>query len=175
MGEDLEALWTWKDTLPVQGRAWLGRYLSGKQTLLSSNLLAELYAFGGEEDDVLSVAGLSEEARRLGSLLLDEGPMTTRALRDTLGVPGRKFDRVLTELGRHLLITNYGVEDGPGWPSCVIELTTRVFSVPSHGSRAERDARAAARFVDTMVETKPAALSRAFGWSRERAVAALES
>jgi hypothetical protein len=36
-------------------------------------------------------------------------------------------------------------------------------------------ARAAARFVDTMVEAKPAALCRAFGWSRERAAAALES
>ncbi|KUO16827.1 hypothetical protein [Streptomyces dysideae] len=82
---------------------------------------------------------------------------------------------MLTELGRRLLITNYGVEEGPGWASCVIELTARVFSVPSHGSRAERDARAAARFVDTMVEAKPAALCRAFGWSRERAVAALES
>ncbi|KUO15315.1 AlkZ-related protein [Streptomyces dysideae] len=174
-GQDLEAMWTWKDTLPVQGRAWLGRYLSGKQTLLSGQLLADLYEFEGKEDDVLSVVGLSEEAGRLAGLLLDEGPMATRALRDAVGVTGKRFDQILTELGRRLLITNYGVEEGPGWASCVIELTARVFSVPSQGSRAERDARAAALFVDTMVEAKPAALCRAFGWSRERAVAALES
>ncbi|GGS85132.1 AlkZ-related protein [Streptomyces chromofuscus] len=174
-GQDLEAMWTWKDTLPVKGGAWLGRYLSGKQTLLSCRLLADLYEFEGEEDDVLSAAGLSEEAGRLAGLLLDEGPMSTRALREAVGVTGKRFDQVLTELGRRLLITNYGVEEGPGWASCVIELTARAFSVPSGGSRAERDALAAARFADTMVEAKPAAVCRAFGWSRERAVAALES
>lgn len=174
-GPDLEAMWTWKDTLPVQGRAWLGRYLSGKQTLLSCRLLADLYEFDGKEDDVLSAPGLSAEAGRLVSLLLDEGPMATRALREAVGVTGKRFDQVLTELGRRLLITNYGVEEGPGWASCVIELTARAFPVPSHGSRAERDARAAACFMDTMVEAKPVVLCRAFGWSRERADAALEA
>ncbi|UIX29100.1 hypothetical protein [Streptomyces sp. GQFP] len=39
----------------------------------------------------------------------------------------------------------------------------------------EHDARAAARFMDTMVEAKPAALCRAFGRSRERAATALGS
>ncbi|MER6067933.1 hypothetical protein ABT187_03545 [Streptomyces sp. NPDC001817] len=56
--------------------------------------------------DVLSAAGLSEEAGRLAGLLLDEGPMATRALHEAVGVTGKRFDQVLTELGRRLLITN---------------------------------------------------------------------
>lgn len=174
-GDDLEAMWTWKDTLPVQGHAWLGRYISGKQTLLSPQLLTDLYEFDGEDDDVLSASGLSEEAGRLAGLLLDEGPLATRTIRATIGVSGKNFDRALTELGRRLLVTNYGVEEGSGWASCVLELTARAFSVPSRGSRAERDVRAAARFVDTMITARPADLCRAYGWSRDRAVAALAS
>jgi hypothetical protein len=32
-------MWTWKDTLPVLGKAWLGRYLSGMPTPLAPGLL----------------------------------------------------------------------------------------------------------------------------------------
>lgn len=90
--DDIEAMWAWKDTLPLEGRTWLGRYLSGRQTLLSPQLLADLYEFAGEDDDAVCAPGLSEDARRLASLLLDNGPMTTRTLRTTLGVTGKKFN-----------------------------------------------------------------------------------
>ncbi|MFE1145973.1 hypothetical protein ACFW42_02350 [Streptomyces albidoflavus] len=171
--DDIEAMWTWKDTLPVTGDAWLGRYLSGRQTLLAPGLLADLYPHPGDEDDVEHAPGLSPEARRVAVHILAEGPLSTRRLRSELGVAGKTFDRAVTELGRSLLVTNYGVEKGPGWDSCVIELTSRAFSVPSPDARFERDARAAAVFADTMVKVRPGDLCRTFGWTRERAAEAL--
>ncbi|KOX11240.1 hypothetical protein [Nocardiopsis sp. NRRL B-16309] len=174
-GEDLERLWTWKDTLTVQGRAWLGRYLGGRQTLLSPDLLADLYEYPGAPDDFTRCTHLGPNARRLAELLLLEGPTDTRTARAVLGLKSREFDKVAAELCRSLLITYYGVTSGgPGWPASVVELTARAFDVPGPRPRAERDASAAARFTDTMVEATPRQLQRAFRWDRERAEDALE-
>lgn len=175
-GEDLEMMWTWKDELPVLGRAWLGRYLGGKQTLLAPALLADLYEFDGEPDDFDAANDLSPTARMVAELLLAEGPTPTGAGRAMLGMAAKTFDRGVAELGRRLLVTHYGVHDtGSGWPSCVLELTARVFDVPAPGGRATRDAAAAARYVDTMVQATPRDLKRAFGWPIDRAAAALQS
>jgi hypothetical protein len=171
--DDIEAMWTWKDTLPVLGDAWLGRYLSGKQTLVSTRLLADLYEYAGDEDDAVGAPGLTPGARAVAEMLWREGPTPTRTIRAVTGLAGKQFDAALAELGRRLLVTNYGVEDGPGWASCVLELTARVFPVPGPGSRAERDARAAGCFLDTMVRARPIELSRAFGWIPGRAATAM--
>ncbi|WP_017579017.1 AlkZ-related protein [Nocardiopsis valliformis] len=170
MGADFEAMWGWKDELPARGQAWLGRFLGTRQTLISPDLLADLYAYPGEPDDFTRCEHLSPGARDLARTLLLQGPMTTRALRAALGVGSKESDRYVTELGRELLITGYGCDDsGPGWPASVVELTSRAFDVPGEGDRETRDASAAARFLDTMVEAAPRELQRAFRWDRDRA------
>lgn len=172
MGEDFEALWEWKDTLPAQG---LGRFLAGRQTLLSPDLSADLYEYPGEPDDFIQCEHLSPGARRLAELLLLEGPMNTRSARSVLGAKGKEFDRLVAELGRILLVTGYGVdESGPGWPASVIELTARVFDVPGDGDRQERDDAATVRYLDTMVRATPYELQRAFRWDHDRAHRALQ-
>ncbi|RKS68231.1 hypothetical protein BZB76_6485 [Actinomadura pelletieri DSM 43383] len=173
-GADLEAMWEWKDELPVRGEAWLGRYLVGKQTLISPGLLADLYEYAGHPEDCLTARDFDPMGVKVAAHLLHEGPTSTRVLRRSLGESAKTIDRAVAALGRRLLITNRGVEaGGGGWASCVIDLTARAFDVPSAGDRAARDIRAAAQFVDTMVTARPIDLRRAFGWSRERAVAAL--
>jgi hypothetical protein len=173
-GDDLEAMWTWKDEMPPHGEAWLGRYLSGKQTLIATDLLADLYEFDGQPDDFRSAPGLTPVAVRLAEHLQHEGPTSTRVLRAVSGASAKAVDKAVAELGRLLLVTNYGVqEDGGGWASCVLELTARAFTVPGPAERAQRDAAAAARFVDTMIEARPIDICRAFKWSRDRAVSAL--
>lgn len=173
-GDDLDAMWTWKDELPVRGEAWLGRYLSGKQTLIAPGMLADLYEYQGDPEDFRATQDLDPAAVRVANHLLHEGPTSTRVIRAVSGDSAKTIDRAIAELGRRLLVTNYGVEEAnSGWASCVLELTSRAFTVPAPGARAERDAAAAARFLDTMIVVRPIDLCRAFKWSRDRSVAAL--
>lgn len=173
-GDDFEAMWTWKDELPVRGHAWLGRYLSGKQTLLAPALLADLYEHEGRPDDFRAADDLSPAATRVATHLLNDGPTATRLARGVLGLSPKAVNKAIAELGRRLLVTNFGIEEtGSGWASCVLELTARAFDVPSPGSRRSRDAAAAARFVDTMIVAEPRDLQRAFRWSGDRAATAL--
>jgi hypothetical protein len=107
-------------------------------------------------------------------MILLSGPTPTALLREALGLDragGRpRFGQAVTELGRALVVTNYGTEDvGGAWPSTVLELTTRAFSVRGPGD----DAAAAAAFVSTMIDAEPRQLARTFGWPVARARAAL--
>ena len=87
-----------------------------------------------------------------------------------------RFSRVLTELGRGLVVTGYGVEDvGGGWPSAVLELTARAFKVRSRRPAAARRLSAALRFLDTTLAARPYELGNAFGWGAAAARAAMDA
>src|SRR5438094_690781 len=136
-GPEAERVWQWKDELPLGGRAWYGKFLGGRASLLSPALLADLYPRSGRPDD-FTKAPLGEDARRIAEVVLLSGPTSTAALREELGLDGKKgqarFSRALAELGRHLVVTNFGVEDhGPGWPAAA----SHAIPVSSRGSAAQ--------------------------------------
>jgi hypothetical protein len=179
-GPEAERVWRWKDELPARGRAWYGRFLRGRPSVLSPTLLADLYPWAGRPED-FAEAGLSPEARRIGEIILIDGPTSTAALREALGLEGKRgqarFSRALTELGRGLVVTHFGTESlGAGWPAAVLELTARAFPVKRRMSDKpeERRRRAAGRFVETMIEARPRDLAIAFGWEPRIARQALE-
>ncbi|MFI0355134.1 hypothetical protein [Actinomadura sp. 9N407] len=168
-GEDLERMWSWKDELPVQGHAWVGRFVCGKQSLLSPRLLALLIG------DTPSADALSPLGRKVAGRLEAEGPTSMRAIRQDYGLNSRTGQRLLDELGRALVVTNYGtVQDGPGWPSCVIELTGRAFPGRDGRPVAARRRAATRIFLGTVVEAGARELSRAFRWPRREATAVLD-
>lgn len=167
-GEDLERMWTWKDELAPLGRAWVGRFVLGRQSLLSPRLLYLLLPSPRERNPV--VPELSATARTVLARVEAEGPTSMRAVRQDHGLNSRAAQKVLDELGRALLVTNYGtVQDGPGWPSCVIELTTRAFPNLDPRPVAERRRDAALALLDAVVEADARQLSRAFRWPRRDA------
>jgi hypothetical protein len=177
-GPDLERLWGWKDELPKRGLAWYGKFLRGKPSLLSPALLADLYPRSGDEDDFIR-SGLSPDARRIAEVVLVGGPTSATDLRQILGAEGprgrARTDKVLRELGRALVLTNFGVEQqAAGWPSAVLELTTRAFDVGSRRDSAARRLQATERFLDTMIAARPYELGNAFGWRADPARAALD-
>jgi hypothetical protein len=86
---------------------------------MAPGLLADLYEFDGAEDDAISAPGLSAGAFAVASALLDGGPASKPAVRGRLGMSGKEIEQPVAELGRRLLITHYGVEEGPGWAACV--------------------------------------------------------
>jgi hypothetical protein len=178
-GPDAERIWGWKDELPRRGLAWYGKLVYGRGSFVSPSLLADLYPRSGRPDD-FTEATLSEDARRIAEMLLLSGPTSTGTLREALGMEGKKrqsrFSTAVAELGRQLVVTNYGVEEqGGGWPAAVLELTARAFEVPARGPLERRRLRATETFVRTMIEADPTQLSKAFAWPLAQARRYLES
>ncbi|GIU99138.1 MAG: hypothetical protein KatS3mg014_0754 [Actinomycetota bacterium] len=176
-GPDADRVWAWKDELPRRGLAWYGKFLRGRPSLLSPSLLGDLYPRRGRPDDC-EEQELSPRAHRIARLLLRSGPQSTVALREALDVEGRgaseDFRRALAELGRALVVTNFGAADeGGAWPVPVLELTARAFRVPPLGRRSRL--RAAERYLDTMVAATPAELASAFRLELEESRDLLET
>jgi hypothetical protein len=164
---DLARLWAWKDELPARRLAWYGRFLRGQPSLVAPDLLADLFP------DRLP-QGLNEDAQRILGILRVDGPQSTAVLRVASALEGKqgsaRFTRAVTQLGRALLVTHRGVEEtGSGWPSAVLDLTERVFEVPARDPVGVRRRRAAARYLGTVLDARPADLARAFGWSVDEA------
>ncbi len=158
MGDAESTIWTWKDALPAAGHAWSGKLLHRRASVVSPALLASLYPGDGELDDHQAF-DLPAESHRIAEALL-HGPLPTSALRELIGDRNR-YDRGITELHRSLLVTSAGIlEQRTGWPATLVDLTCRVFDVGGTSDRAE----ATRRFLATVVEAKPADLSKAFAW-----------
>jgi hypothetical protein len=177
-GPDAERIWGWKDELPQEGLAWYGRFLRGHPSFLSPALLVDLYPRAGRPDD-FEDAGLSPTAYRIARMLLKSGALPTGAIREALDVEGRRgnerFSGAVTELGRALVVTNFGVEDeGAGWPSATLELTARAFKITRRRDPARGRLRAAETFLGTVVVAKPGELGATFGWPAKEARAAMD-
>jgi hypothetical protein len=158
MGPAEERVWAWKDELPRVGAAWYGKFVHNRASLLSPEVLTALYPGAGEPTDHTAL-DLPDHAHQIAEALLT-GPLPTAALREIVGDRGR-YDRATSALQRHLLVTSAGVHTHrTGWPATVVELTCRLFEVGDGTDYGY----ATARFVDTMIETTPAELARAFGW-----------
>ena len=174
--DDIGRVWRWKDELPLRGLAWYGAFVRGRKSFISPALLADLYPRAGGPED-FAEAELSDDARRIARILLRSGPQSTAALREAMDIEGsrgnERFTRAVGELGRALVVTNFGTSDeGTGWPSAVLELTARVFSVP-RGRDPERTRRSATRtYLSTMIHSRPYELGNAFGGGAKSARAA---
>jgi hypothetical protein len=175
---DITRVWRWKDELPFKGLAWYGEFVRGRQSFLSPALLADLYPRPGKPDDFMD-AELSESAYRIARILLRSGPQSKAALREALDIGGargtERFNRAVGELGRALVVTGFGTSDeGSGWPSGVLELTARAFSIPVRRNREAGRMRTARQFLDTMVVAQPYHLGNAFHWGAKVAREAFE-
>ena len=61
------------------------------------------------------------------------------------------------------VVTNFGTKDeGHSWPSAVLELTTRVFTIPRKRDPDACRLNAARTFLDTMLVAQPYHLGNAF-------------
>jgi hypothetical protein len=177
-GPDADRVWAWKDELPRRGLAWYGRFLRGRPSFLAPDLLADLYPRRGRPDD-FEDAGLSPQAYRIARIVLRSGPQPTSALREALDVEGKRaadaFNASIAELGRALVTTHFGIEDeGGGWPTPMLELTARAFSLPRRRGPDAAQRRAAERCLSTMLLVRPQELAGTFGWSSDLARATLE-
>lgn len=167
-GTDAETVWAWKDELPARGDAWFGLHIDHK-VFLSPTLLAHLYPGRGRPDDYSKIDDLSDDASALCKALERSGALSQATLKEAVHLEGKagtpRFNRAVKELGRNLMLTHRGIEEqGAGWPSAVLDLTSRVFEVGTKGDPAPRRAEASVIYLATMHEVTPRMLGRAFGW-----------
>ncbi|MBI2900038.1 MAG: hypothetical protein HYY17_07620 [Planctomycetes bacterium] len=119
--------WDLKVALAAKRRVYVGRAFRGKPSLVSLAMLPALRATIGDP-----FRGLSDDARRAYERLSNVGAMSTLRLRESLGWHGpkgrAKFDRLLPELYRRLLIATVGTDGTETrWPAGVVSTTERAF------------------------------------------------
>ena len=127
----LSLAWTWKDSLPAQKAVWYGKLLRGKPMFVALDLLPAFYALSenyGELDDYrqqFADGRMSVEARTVYEVLLENGPLSTNAMRKAAGLFGkgetaRRFERAVQELQQDLKIVKCGVSDDNRWKYCYV-------------------------------------------------------
>ncbi len=135
--------WELKDELGAKRKAYFGRFVRGKGTLIALDLLSPLMALIDGDD----LPSLPREAYdRLGNV----GALTTFRLRESLRLHGKKgtqaFNKTMLALYRRLLIANVGADDSETrWPSAVIDRVDHAYPQVVRTSRTlKRDAAIAA-------------------------------
>ncbi|MEW5870310.1 MAG: crosslink repair DNA glycosylase YcaQ family protein [Chloroflexota bacterium] len=118
--------WGWKDAL-LGGRDWYyAKVLRKKATMISFDLLPYFYAlsenYGSYEDDYLTLyeqGKLTQEAKTVYEVLLDEGALDTPALRRATHLSGvgseGRFNRALTNLQADFKILPVRVTQAGAW------------------------------------------------------------
>jgi hypothetical protein len=177
--------WEWKDLLQERRKAYLGRVVRRKATLVALDLLPAFlglhYAAGGAEiyDEEHHRGRLGEDAWRIGEHLSRHGPIPVDALRRALMPAGpagtRRFHRALDEMQEKFMTVTVG-RVRKHWSVRVIGLLSEWAppEVLREGhALARRPAEARRRIVARatsaagilgVVET-----ARMFGWSRAEA------
>jgi hypothetical protein len=120
--------WDLKDALGEKRRAWYGRLIRGKATLVSLEMLPALFRLVGRRVP----PAFPPEARALCERLRSVGPMSTLHLRMSLRLSGSRgaarFEKILLGLYRGLLIANVGIDGTETrWPASVVGLFRDIF------------------------------------------------
>ena len=174
--EEMGIAWGLKDELPERRLACVGKHLAGVATCIAPQTLPALYALTGRPGQPEDFRGAAEGLElEVCEAVLDAGPLTAPALRETLGAGKKDVDRAVLRLQRSLVLTNAGVVDQErGWPAIAVDLLARRFELGS--LPAEADARRSlARLVITAAgELTAADLAGALGWRRKQAEAVLD-
>ncbi|MEN3341383.1 MAG: hypothetical protein V7644_787 [Actinomycetota bacterium] len=128
---EMDKVWRWKDELPTQGLACVGKHLGRWSTLVAPRLLAPLYSLTGRTgaaDDFRS-SELEALDLELAEAVLAAGPATGPELRALVGTEKRPAEAAILRLQRRLVLTSSGlVEQRQGWGAIAYELVARRWS-----------------------------------------------
>jgi Winged helix DNA-binding domain len=176
----LSLAWSWKDSLPARKEVWYGKLLRGKPMFVALDLLPAFYALSenyGELDDYrqqFADGRMSVEAKAVYEVLLENGALSTNAMRKMSGLFGggetaRRFERAVAELQQDLKIVKCGTAEDNRWKYCyVYDLLLRRY--PDVAERARgittRQARQqlVVRYLDNVAAAPVAGLQSLFGW-----------
>jgi hypothetical protein len=185
--EKSEMLWRWKDDLPLQRRAFYGKYFKGRGTFISLKYLPHFLAMNGtgvtpgDHARFYDDGRIREEARAIWAALAKHGPLPTLELRHLCRMEttaGNKcFKRAMLDLQRMLIVVHFGAEqETAAWASGRFELTCRAFPEETAAARniAPEEARRiiAAKYLEWRPDAPHGNLRRIFGWTKSETTAA---
>lgn len=172
----MERVWTWKDDLPAQRKAWLGRLFGDRVVLLHHRLLEPFLAWRGRPKvgELYREGLLTHEASRVWSAVEKaEDPLGRGPLRRAAGLSSRedasRFDRACRELERRLLLTRAGRSAvASGWDANSYAPVERWFPQQWEGSRSWPQSEAAEAVREALERAAPEATEKAVArWMRD--------
>ena len=183
-----QLIWKWKDDLPKKRRAFYGKYLKGRGTFLSLELLPHFLAIHGtaieprEAEAFYRTGRISHDALQLWLALAKHGPLPTLELRHACKMESqagnKRFKKAMLELQGLLIVTHSGAaQETEAWASNRFDLVARGFSKQVADARkiSAEEARVAiaVKYKTLYPRAVAAQISRLFGWTKAQAVAAL--
>jgi hypothetical protein len=155
--------WQWKDELPANGLALVGKHFGPRAALVAPRLVSHVVAAAAERR-----AALTEFDRHVENVVREHGPCTVPQLRALCGADRKHVDR----LQRALVLTNAElVAQRQGWDAIAVDLVDRLWELePS----ADPDAVLAREVLAAAHELSAADLGGALGWRVKRAREALQ-
>ncbi|MCL4460084.1 MAG: winged helix DNA-binding domain-containing protein [Chloroflexi bacterium] len=176
---ELNCLWEWKDTLPIRKKVVYGKFIRQKPTFISLSMFPYFYALSGnygELEDYLDEyrdGRLSEEAKRIYEVLIEQGPLPTSILRRETGLYGQqyatRFDRALVELQSGFKIVKSGISDANRWKYCYVydilirwspEAIARASHIKSKGAMQH----IVTKYLQSVIIATEEGIARLFAW-----------
>lgn len=157
--------WQWKDELPAQGYALVGKHLGRWAALVSPRLISEVWTVAAERREALT-----ELQREIVDAVRENGAVTVPQLRAL--VPGAEKKHV-EQLQRALVLTNsHLVEQSQGWPAISVDLVDELWKVHEV---PDAEAELARAVLESSGELSAADLGGALGWRVKRSREVLDS
>jgi len=150
--------WQWKDELPAQGHALVGKHFGRWAALIAPRLISEAWTLAAERR-----AELTDLHREIADAVRENGALTVPQLRAL--VPGAEKKHV-DQLQRALVLTNsHLVEQSQGWPAIAVDLVDELWEVEEVDDAEAELARAV---LASSGELSAADLGGALGWRVKR-------
>jgi len=175
--------WSWKDSLLGSHQWYYAKILRKRATIISMKVAPFFYAlsmnYGSPEDDYLFIykrGHMTQEAKTLYKILIDQGPMDTIALRRASHMTNKesdsRFNRAMTDLQADFKILPVGVTQSGGWRyAFAYDLVSRQYPELLEKARLIKDDQAREKLIELYFRSVGAAIIndviKLFQWSIE--------
>jgi hypothetical protein len=173
--------WGWKDSLLGSQHWYYAKVLRKRATIISMEVAPYFYAlsmnYGSPEEDYLFLyerGHMTQEAKTVYKLLLEQGPMDTIALRRASYMTSKesdsRFNRALMDLQADFKIVPVGVTQSGGWRyAFAYDLVSRHYPALLERSRYIRECQAREKLMELYFHSVGAAklndVVKIFQWS----------
>jgi hypothetical protein len=173
--------WGWKDSLLGSQQWYYAKVLRKRATIISMEIAPYFYAlsnnYGSPEEDYLSIyerGHLTQEAKTVYEILLDQGSMDTIALRRASHMTNKdsdsRFNRALMDLQADFKILPVGVTRSGGWRyAFAYDLVSRHYPEPLVKARHIQERQAREKLTELYFQSVGAAqisdVRKIFQWS----------